>query len=53
MHVWVPGISLRLIDGATQRVRREVGLTCYAVTAAPYGTLWVLDITGQVLRLRP
>ncbi len=51
--VWVPGIGLRLVDPATQQVRRQIDLICYAVTAAPDGTLWVLDIMGRVLRLRP
>ena len=51
--VWIPGLSLRLVDPATRTTKREIDVICYAVTAAPDGTLWVLDITGQVLRLRP
>ena len=50
--IWLSGISLQRIDPSTGRVVRTVdqgGITL----AAGFGSLWVTDVVGRILRLDP
>ena len=50
--IWLSGVSLQRIDPATNRVVRTVdqgGITM----AAGFGSLWVTDILGRILRIDP
>jgi streptogramin lyase len=50
--VWLSGISLQRIDPATNRVTR-VGDQGGITLAAGFGSLWLTDITGRILRVDP
>jgi len=50
--IWLSGISLQRIDPDTNRVVRSVdqgGITM----AAGFGSLWVTDVLGRILRIDP
>ncbi|TMG15319.1 MAG: hypothetical protein E6I01_07725 [Chloroflexi bacterium] len=50
--IWLSGISLQRIDPSTGRVVRSVdqgGITL----AVGFGSLWVTDVVGRILRLDP
>src|SRR5207245_1999491 len=42
--VWVPGVALRLVDPATQRVLSERPIACYGVVDAGGGGVWVVSV---------
>jgi len=50
--VWFTGIKLQRIDPKTNRLARKVDETGITL-AYGYGSLWVTDIVGRVLRIDP
>jgi len=47
--VWVPGVSLDLVDRATGAIVATLPISSYAV-AVDGDTLWVLDVFGRLVR---
>ena len=47
--VWVPGVTLDLVDRATGAITASLPIPSYAV-ALDGGTLWVLDVFGRLVR---
>ena len=52
-HLWVPGLHLQEVDVSTNVVVRSLSQDASTVTAAGDGTLWVTEIGGRVVRVRP
>jgi virginiamycin B lyase len=50
--VWFTGIKLQLVDPKSNRLARKVDETGITL-AYGYGSLWVTDIVGRVLRIDP
>jgi len=52
-YLWVPGMRLQQADTRTNAVVRSLQQDASTVAAADDGTLWVTDIAGNVVRLKP
>ena len=52
-YLWVTGMRLQQADTHTNKVVRSMVQNAATVTAAGDGTLWVTEIGGQVVRVKP
>jgi len=52
-YLWVPGMHLQEADTRTNQVVRSLQQDASTVTAGGDGTLWVTEIGGRLVRVRP
>jgi YVTN family beta-propeller protein len=50
--IWLGGISIQAVDPATNRVVKTIDQAAITL-ASGYGSLWVTDISGRILRIDP
>jgi streptogramin lyase len=52
-YLWIPGLRLQEVDTRTNSLVRSLTQNASTVTAGGDGTLWVTEIGGRVVRVKP